>query len=311
MDRRAFTLGLGALALGGCSTKTSAPPARSSEPSIPSPVASSRTLERWKTLSFEASSDIPDGEEALLFAPDGSSAWPTLVALHGRGEAGRGLSAGSHGWRDDYDLEAMHEALLTQRLSTDAAHGFLSDERLGAIDASLASSHYAGVSVVCPYTPVVSDPSPAGAEPFGRFVVGPLLAAVAKARGTSVERARTGIDGVSMGGRLALLVGLAHPEVFGSIGALQPAIRVEEASDLADLASRAREKIPFAMRLVSSDGDPFLEAVRAFSSALDQKKVPHGLVITAGPHDYVWNKGPGSAEMLSFHERALRGLPAP
>jgi hypothetical protein len=30
-----------------------------------------------------------------------------------------------------------------------------------------------------------------------------------------------------------------------------------------------------------------------------------------GPHDYVFNRGPGGIEMLLFHDRALRGEAAP
>ena len=30
-----------------------------------------------------------------------------------------------------------------------------------------------------------------------------------------------------------------------------------------------------------------------------------------GPHDYVFNQGPGGVEMLLFHDRALRGEPSP
>jgi enterochelin esterase-like enzyme len=157
----------------------------------------------------------------------------------------------------------------------------------------------------------VKDRSPAGAASFARFVVELLLPRVASVTRVNLSPARTGIDGVSMGGRLALLVGWSRPEVFGAIGALQPAIRPEEADELADLALTAHRKHPFALRLVSSEGDPFLEAVRALGGALTARGVPHQVIVTPGPHDYVWNRGPGSYEMLLWHERVLRNLPPP
>ena len=62
---------------------------------------------------------------------------------------------------------------------------------------------------------------------------------------------------------------------------------------------------------MSSERDPFLDAVKALGKALQRREVAHLVVITPGPHDYVWNQGPGSYEMLLWHERVLRGLPAP
>jgi enterochelin esterase-like enzyme len=112
-----------------------------------------------------------------------------------------------------------------------------------------------------------------------------------------------------MGGRLALLLGLGRPDVFASVGALQPAIRVDEAPLFAGLAGAAMARAAIALRLVSSDDDPFLPAVRALSAKLGEIGVPHSLVVVPGPHDYAFNRGPGSAELLFFHERALRGFP--
>ena len=77
------------------------------------------------------------------------------------------------------------------------------------------------------------------------------------------------------------------------------------------MAKRATYNKKLAIRLVSSDGDPFLAAVRALTKALEAVNVPHDLVVTPGPHDYAWNRGPGGAEMLLWQERVLRGLPGP
>ncbi len=302
MRRRDFALGCASAVLAACSKDRATRDGASVAPS---------TVGDWHSFAFDPSDVAPDGEAALLFAPAGSTAWPALIALHGRGEAGRGLDAGARGWRDDYALEAMHERMLAPPLNSRDVGDMLDGPRLAAINASLSQSAYKGLCIACPYTPIVSDPSAKGAASFGRFVVDSLLEKVAETRSVKNIRASTGIDGVSMGGRLALLVGLSHPEAFGSVGALQPAIHVDEAEMLSNLAKRAIEKAPITLRLVSSDGDPFLEAVRALSARLDRDGVVHQLVVTSGPHDYVWNRGPGACEMLAFHERALRGLPPP
>lgn len=146
---------------------------------------------------------------------------------------------------------------------------------------------------------------------FARFLVETLLPRVRKETGSTATRAATGIDGVSMGGRMALFIGLTHPEIFGVVGALQPAISVEEAPLISELARAAMAKGSLLLRLVSSDADPFLPAVRAASARLASDGVVHEFLVVPGNHGYDFNRGPGGAEMLLWHERVQRGLKAP
>lgn len=294
---------LGGVALAGCGRGCDQVPRREAPPAPAGPD--------WRDLTFPPSSDAPDGQRALLLAPGGGKGLPLLVALHGRGESGRGLEAGARGWRDDYFLERAHRRLGAPPLTADDLEGFSEPGRLARLNASLVANRYAGLCVACPYTPDLPDRSPSGARAFASFVVDQLLARARSETSCVATRSGTGIDGVSMGGRLALWLGLTRPDVFGAVGALQPAIRVDEAESIAKLAKEATAKAPLALRLVSSDGDPFLPAVRALSEALSAAGVPHDRVETPGPHDYAWNRGPGSVEMLLWHDRALRGLPPP
>jgi enterochelin esterase-like enzyme len=183
--------------------------------------------------------------------------------------------------------------------------------RLREVNASLAKTPYRGLVVACPYTPLSAERGAGSAEPFARFVVSVLLPKVAELKGGGVMRDGTGIDGISMGGRYALLVGFAHPDVFGAVGAMQPAIAAGEVDSIADLARSAGARRPQRVRLVSSQGDPFLGVTRALADALEVRGVAHRLVVTDGPHDYAWNRGPGGIELAVFHERALRGLDPP
>jgi enterochelin esterase-like enzyme len=114
-----------------------------------------------------------------------------------------------------------------------------------------------------------------------------------------------GVDGVSLGGMVALEVGLRFPEVFASVGSMQPAIRGREA-ELAERAARAQRVAKQEIRLLSSDKDPLLETTRKFSEELRRRQVPHELKVTPGGHDYAFNQGPGAIELLHFHDRALR-----
>jgi predicted esterase len=292
VTRRRAMLGLTAIALGACRRDTP-PPMPATGP--------------WKELSFAP----PDEQRAFMLAQPSSKPPPVLVALHGRGESGRGLDVGARAWRDDYHMDRIDGRLRAPPLLPADLLDMARPERLARINASLSADPYQGLVVVCPYTPDLRDRSAAGAQGFARFVTDALLPRVRAEASTAPTRAATGIDGVSMGGRLALLVGLTHPETFGAVGALQPALRADEAPIFAALARAAMARHPVALRLVSSDGDPFLTAVRALSNELHEVGVTHELVVTPGPHDYAWNRGPGGAEMLLWHERVLRGLPPP
>ena len=109
--RRAFLGAAGSLAAGCSPAATKKAPPEASED--------------WHDVSFPASRGIPD-HRALVYAPPGSSKWPILIALHGRGEAGRGLRIGAYGWRDDYDLP---RALATLRQPRDRiAHVWIDAE---------------------------------------------------------------------------------------------------------------------------------------------------------------------------------------
>ncbi|MBW2529042.1 MAG: esterase [Deltaproteobacteria bacterium] len=262
----------------------------------------------WREWSFSATEHYPHAAHAVVLAKRQS---PLLVALHGRGEASRGLVTGARGWRDDYDLGRANRRLANPPLEPKDLLGFVRRERLAALNASLKRHPFRGITVACPFTPALADRSLEGARPFGAFVVKDLVAKARKELELPPQRERVGIDGVSMGGRLALLVGLSHPDVFGAVAALQPAIGAGDVGWLSELAAKAQSSHRTHLRLVTSDDDYFRSAVETLSERLDRDGVKHELLVTPGPHDYVYNRGPGSFEMLLWHDRVLHGLPPP
>jgi len=92
---------------------------------------------------------------------------------------------------------------------------------------------------------------------------------------------------------------------------MQPAIRVEEAESIAELARQAMAKSPQRIRLLSSDEDEFLAATQATADRLEAAGVAHEFLVLRGRHGYEFNRGPGCIEMLAWHERVQRGLPPP
>ncbi|WP_437854151.1 alpha/beta hydrolase [Sorangium sp. So ce363] len=299
LSRRRALLGLAALAAPSCRRGTSPPAPEEAAPSA------------WKDLRFEPASEGEGPQRALLLAPEAAPAPPLLVALHGRGEAVRGLEVGARGWRDDYGLDAALRRLRSPPLTPDDLGQMVTPERLAQLNASLKAHPYRGLCIATPFTPDLRDRSVEGAAGFGRFLVERLLPRARAEGGCQAAREATGIDGVSLGGRLALLVGLSFPDVFGAVGALQPAVRAGEAEMFSALARRAMERRAVALRLVSSEADPFLPAIQALSDRLRQDGVTHTLHVVPGPHDYAWNRGPGGVEMVLWHERIQRGLPPP
>jgi predicted esterase len=231
--------------------------------------------------------------------------YPVLIALHGRGESVDPDRA-HLGWPSLYRLADAFEALMNGRVSRASYRGFARDEHIAYVNESLRAQPFRGVMVVTPYVPDVMREE-LGSErmrALGEWLSGPLLAAVRERfEGAARTREGTGIDGVSMGGRVALEVGLTHPEAFAGVGAIQPAIRGNEDA-LAELAAQAPS--PQRIHILASEGDTaLLPAARRMSSALAERRVSHTLAVVPGPHDYAFNRGPAGIEMLLFHDRAL------
>jgi hypothetical protein len=227
-----------------------------------------------------------------------------VVALHGRGEARKGPDRGVLGWNVDYRLPVAYGALIRGQLRRADYGGFVRDAHLEAVNAELIRRPFEAPAVVTPYVPdgLLQPGAEEARARYLAWLAGPLLDGVREAfPGLARTREGTGIDGVSLGGRLALEAGFAHPEAFASVGGIQPAIR-GDAEALSALVDPARAQ---RTRLLTSDDDPYLEPTRALSEALRSRNVPHTLIVTPGPHGYDYNRGPGAIELLRFHAAAL------
>lgn len=245
-------------------------------------------------------------------AHDPDERLPVLIALHGRGEALKGPARGARGWVDDYGLDRAIARLAAPPLVVEDFGGMVEEGRLRQLNEALKRRPYKGLIVVCPYTPdlLAGERAFARARPFAEFLVERVLPRVYEQTPALATAATTGIDGVSLGGRAALLVGFEHPEAFGVVAALQAAFDSKEVPRLVELAVRARQHNPkLQLRLLTSDADYFLDVNRDLSRALRESKVPHTLAVVRGDHSYEFNRGPGVYEMLTHHDWALRGQP--
>ena len=306
-----------------CRKSRDAAPAREIQPprviAEPAPAPSASALPpsgELREITFEYG-DTPIGPNTVIIAVPSEATkaapLPVLVAFHGRGESLKPPSRGARGWLDDYDLKGAVKRLATPPLTTKDFGSVVAAARLSRLNTALSTDGYRGLIVVCPYLPDAFHGEQAfddGAR-YAQFVVDEVLPRVYRETPAIGTPESTAVDGVSLGGRAALLVGLLRPRAFGVVAALQPAIDGAEARPFAALAARARAANPaFALRLLTSNEDYFLEATLELSRELDAHGVKHHTDVVIGPHSYEFNRGPGVYEMLIYHDRALRGLDA-
>ena len=304
-----------ALALVAC--KRQAPPGTEAPRAAQSLAGPAHSNEAAPLLApRELTWDYPESElgvmRVVISVPEHapSERLPVLVALHGRGEALKGPEAGARGWIDDYWLATMVERLHRPPLTLEDFRGFADEQRLSRLNASLAQKPYQGLIVVCPYTPdtLPADESIDKALPLARFIVDTVLPRVYRETPAIGSPETTGVDGVSLGGRAALGVGLLKPKSFAVVAAMQAALRSDHFEDIVRRAREAKAQNPnLYVRLLTSEDDYFLKANKLLAEALLAQGIHAELVNIPGPHDYMFNRGPGGYEMLMFHDRVLRG----
>jgi iron(III)-salmochelin esterase len=290
----------------------SAPPAPATAPvpsvsATPEPPREGLRILDWSFppdlgTSFEAAF----ARRALVILPDPipeGVKLPVLVALHGMGET-LDPTTGSHGWLKSYELDIAIKNLNKPPVDADAYRGFVTQPRLDEVNAALAKQPYRGLIVACPYLPRAIN-AEVPYDDYARFLGTALLPRIHKELPSMNTLKSTGIDGVSLGGISALTMGLMRADLFGAIGALQPAIfDAAQADRIADDVVKKLAGRP--LRITTSEGDVYKDALVAFDQKLTARKVPHDFSIYPGPHDYIWNKGPGAMEMLFWHDRILR-----
>ncbi len=232
--------------------------------------------------------------------------FPVLVALHGRGEALKPPAEGAFGWARDYAMVRAIDRLRSPPLREADYEGFVEPARLADTNASLATLPFRGLIVACPYLPDIRPAATADIAPYAHFVLETLLPRVHRDTPALRTPEATGIDGVSLGGITALRLGLTCPQAFGAVGGIQPAISEGQNAEWTALAQSARALRPgMKLRLLTSHEDYFREAIGGLSAAWRAAGVAHDFAELPGPHDYVFNRGPGSIELLLWHDRAL------
>jgi predicted esterase len=250
----------------------------------------------------------PDERVAVL-VPDpllDHVSYRTLVALHGRGESLKPPPSGALGWPRDYSLTQLYERLSNPPLTSDDFQNLVDDAHLVEMNHDLAARAFGGLVVICPYLPDHDAFDQRKVDDLGKYLTDVVLARAKNELPISDHRNATGIDGVSLGGITALQVGLAHPDIFGAVGALQPAIRAEKIGTLTTLATKAKKAgtLP-KLRITTSHDDVYRAVIAELDEDFTAAGIAHDFRDLPGPHDYIFNRGPGGIEMLFWQDRAL------
>lgn len=231
---------------------------------------------------------------------------PLLFALHGRGEANKGPALGVMGWPKDYALLRAIDRVCNPPLTTTDFEGMVEPGRLALHNDALAKRPFAGLVIVCPYSPDVDLRKPSQIREYEAYFMKTVLPRAKRELPVLGTPSSIGIDGVSLGGALALRIGLGNADAFGAVGTLQAAIGEDQVPEYTELARSARTRNEhLQLRLLTSDKDYFKNAIRSASRSWQAAGITHQLDEVPGVHDYPFNRGPGAIEMLLWHDRVL------
>ncbi len=244
---------------------------------------------------------LPPGYEAS------GKSYPAVLAFAGLGESVRGNRAGAWGWVEKYGVVPAMAALHRgDALTPGDFQGLIKGEALEGYNAALREVPYEGVILVCPYPPNVLKGSLERSD-YERYLLDELIPYTIKHLRVPSSAGGWGVDGISLGGLLSTWVGFKHPERFGAIGSQQASVN-SRAQAIDKLVARNLGVLRTRrLNVATSAQDPFKEGLKAFSARLTRAGLEHRFTILPGHHDKRFVKGPGSFELLLFHDRALRG----
>jgi hypothetical protein len=230
--------------------------------------------------------------------------YPLVIAFGGAGECARTPRDGALAWMGHYKGDEAVATLEDNRLDRADFRGLITEEKLQYFNQSLTKKPYQGVILACPYSPPLNVIGRVDYSDYEKFVIEELVPELT--RRYRVREGAVGADGVSMGGARSMYYGLKYPAVFSSVGSVQgafgPFLEIyEQLIAKNGDALRAGRRI----QLITSDKDPMAPSVERMRQLLYKARIPHSFLMLTGPHDYVFNQGPGVISLLLFHNGSL------
>ena len=233
--------------------------------------------------------------------------YPLVIAFGGAGECQREPREGSLAWMHYYKTDEAVAALGSNRLTMQDFRGLVVPRELEGLNRRLEAKPYAGVILACPASPLLSRAIGPETPEYEAFIMEDLIPALKKQY--RVAAGGIGVDGVSMCGTRSMYYGFKYPEIFSSIGSVQGAFG-QYLDVYKDLIENNRDMLKDrAIQLVTSDKDVMAPSVAKMHQLLTSKGIRHRYLVLSGPHDYIFNQGPGSIALLMFHNEALKTVP--
>jgi hypothetical protein len=240
----------------------------------------------------------------LNYDRDSAVHYPLVIAFGGFGECTRPPREGALAWLQYYKTDEAIMALANNKLAAGDFRGLVTSEHLNNFNTRLKRDHYGGVILACPASPPLSPQTHLEFPYYEAFIVEELIPALKSHY--KVAPGKIGVDGVSMGGSRSMYYGFKYPEIFYSIGSVQGAFG-PYFDTYRDLLAKNKEMLrKRVIQLVTSDRDTMVKSVERLHALLLAEDIPHDYLKLTGPHDYIFNQGPGALALLIFHDHALR-----
>jgi len=231
--------------------------------------------------------------------------YPLVIVFGGAGECAKAPRSGALAWMHYYKTDEAVKALERKRLREADFRGLVKPPQLSEFNGRLKAHPYEGIILACPSSPLLSPQFGTEFPDYEAYIMEDLLPALQKRYRVAADS--IGVDGVSMGGSRSMYYGFKYPEVFSSIGSVQGAFGpyIEVYRDLIQKKGNLIKKR--SVQLVTSDGDVMATSVEKLHKLLLSNGITHRYYVLTGPHDYIFNQGPGALALLMFHSEALRG----
>jgi iron(III)-salmochelin esterase len=230
---------------------------------------------------------------------------PVLFVLHGRGEAAKGPVRGVRAFLDDYGLERV-VAWLSNKATGSLPDVSITDTYRRVVQRQLEQRAFGDMILVMPYLPDRFRAAEAfeQAAAYARVLRQTALQ-LRRSFPVANDTKRWGLDGISLGGRVALICGPALDDVFGAVGGVQAAIDEREFDALAKPLLAAGQRGLQRYSLATSEQDYYRTVLEAFHERLREDELPHAFTLLPGDHSYSFNRGPGLTYLLLTYDVVL------
>jgi len=278
-------------------------PRASGEPKVEK-LAGYKTQGEYVTIN---SVNFPDSSVAVTlplgYENHPRKRYPLVIAFGGAGECAKPPRQGALAWMHYYKTDEAVRALQNNHLDARDFRGLVSEAHLKAFNRRLKQRPYEGLILACPYSPPLPFGGGRESPEYEAYIIEELIPMLKQRY--RVDAGRIGVDGVSMGGARSMYYGFKYPEIFASIGSVQGAFGpfLENYAEL--VRSKGDVLKERSIQLVTSDKDPLAPSVEKMHRLLLSNGIAHRYHILTGPHDYIFNQGPGSIALLVFHNEAL------